>query len=411
MGGTSKQFTKRLRWQLECLGHWLVEILVGALPSAWAFWLGDRLGGLVWHWMPQRRKVVLRNLRIAFAGEKDLDELRGMARATFRRAGANLICAAHSARLSPEKLKEIIVVDHPELLEEALAGGRGVVVLLAHMGNWELLTRMVHLLPAGTQTGAFYRPLSNELLDKRILKRREADGTRMFSKRDSPHQVAGFLRAGGMVGVLADQRVGPHGEVVEYFGRVTRASPLPGLLARRTKSTLLALALATERPGQWRATFLPVEAPTVNACAQALESLIRRSPVDVFWLQERWKPYINSSQTITEWLGAATGRKPHRALLWLNPLDPAWTLPAGWIHPDVIYEVAIAQGAEVPGWLPEATQIHRVATTTERAMLQHSLAAIDAANRLPIDYVLSAGPHPALHKAGRREAIPVISLP
>lgn len=410
MGGRQK-FTKRLQWQLESLGHWLVEILAGMLPSAWVFWLGESMGTLVWHAMPQRRERVLRNLRIAFAGEKDLGELREMARATFVRTGANLVCAAHSARLSPKKLKEIIKVDQLELLDEALASGRGVVVLLAHMGNWELLTRMVHLLPAGTQTGAFYRPLSNELLDKRILKRRQADGTRMFSKRDSPHQVAGFLRAGGLVGVLADQRVGPHGEVVEYFGRATRASPLPGLLARRTKSTLLALALTTEAPGKWRATFLPVEAPTADACAQGLESLIRRSPVDVFWLQERWKTFVNSNETISAWLGAGRGRKAHRALLWLNPLNAEWRLPAGWLHPDVIYEVAMAEGAATPDWLPPNTPVHRVATTAQAATLEQSLVRIDAANILPLDFVLAGGPNPALHMAGRRRAIPVISLP
>ena len=80
-----KPAPKPLQWRLECLGHTLIEILAGLLPGPWVFRLGEWIGGLVWYFMPMRRKTILRNLRIAFAGEKDLPELRRMAKATFRR--------------------------------------------------------------------------------------------------------------------------------------------------------------------------------------------------------------------------------------------------------------------------------------------------------------------------------------
>ena len=136
----------------------------------------------------------------------------------------------------------MIAIENLDLLEQALAGGRGVVLLLSHMGNWELLSRIIHFFPKDSKAGAFYRPLNNRLLDERVLARRQADGTRMFSKHDAFHQVASFLRERGIVGILADQRVGGHGELVRFFGRLTRASPLPSLLARRSKSSVLALS-------------------------------------------------------------------------------------------------------------------------------------------------------------------------
>ena len=414
MSGRQKNPPKPLQWRLECLGHSLIEGLAGLLPGSWLFRLGEALGGLVWHIMPQRRKTILRNLRIAFAGEKDLPELRRMARETFRRTAGNMISVAHTARLSPEKLSDAIQIENLDLLEQALAGGRGVVLLLSHMGNWEILSRIVHLFPEESRTGAFYRPLNNRLLDERVLGRRQADGTRMFSKRDNPLHVAGFLREGGIVGILADQRVGSQGELVPFFGRLTRASPLPSLLARRAKSSVLALSVTTERPGKWRAVFMPVDPPpTTGHCMVALEHAMKAGPLDVFWFQERWKVYVRPSHTIRDWLGPDTpgGGKPHRALLWLADVPETWRLPETWTHPDVEYEVALTSSAAPPAWLPESTRVHRVPSGADLETLRKSIAAIDESAALPLDFILTAGASKALVKAGRREAVPVISLP
>lgn len=415
MSGNQKNPSKRLQWQLECLGHSMLEGVAGLLPGPLAFRLGEALGGLVWRLMPQRRKIILRNLRIALAGEKDLAELRRMARETCRRTGANLISAAHTARLPKERLGEVIAIENLDLLEQALAGGRGVVLLLSHMGNWELLSRIVHFFPKDSKAGAFYRPLNNRLLDERVLARRQADGTRMFSKHDAFHQVASFLRERGIVGILADQRVGGHGELVRFFGRLTRASPLPSLLARRSKSSVLALSLTTVKPGKWRAVFIPVEPPATTVhCMAALEKAMKAGPCDVFWFQDRWKVYIRPKISIRNWLGPGSdgGGKPHRALVWLAGAPDSWRISEEWLHPDVVYEAALAPDQRLPPWLPQTTRIHPVpAAGADRDTLTRALVAIDESAALPLDFVLATGTSKALVKVGRREAIPIVLLP
>ena len=238
--------------------HSLVEGIASVLPGPWVYRFGECLGRMAWHLMPARRKIVLRNLRIAYAGAKEIAWIEEAAKTSFLRAGANLISGAHTAKLKPSRLAEVIKLENPDLLQESLEQGKGVVLLLAHMGNWELLSRLVHLFPAGSKAGAMYRPLNNPYMDERVRLRRQEDGTRMFSKRDPFHQITGFLRDGGVVGVLVDQRMGVTGDTVRFFGRVTKASPLPSLLARRSKSDVLALSLTTARPGQWKAKLWPV---------------------------------------------------------------------------------------------------------------------------------------------------------
>ena len=405
---------KRWKWRAEWLVQTGIEKIVGWLPGPQVFHIGEVLGGIAWRLMPMRRQVVLRNLRIAFYGEYDLPTLQQMARETFRRTGANLLSAAHTARLSSDQIDAILTVENQEVVEKSLSGSPGLVMMPAHMGNWEVLSRMNRIFPQGHKIGAFYRPLNNLLLNARVLAQRETDGTRLFSKRDSLHHVTGFLREGGLIGILADQRVGRQGELVRFFGRLTRVSPLPSLMARRSKSEVLAMSLITETPGKWRVLYHPVNRPFKTAdCMAALEQAMKASPTDVFWLQERWKVYVSSKFTIRDWLGSdAIGEgKPHRALLWLVNVSPTWELPAEWQHPDVVYEMVLAQGQKKPPWLTGAETIHTVPRTVDRDALRKSIAAIDLAAALPIDYILTCAAPTAILKAARRESMPLISLP
>ncbi len=376
-----------------------MEKLAGMLPAPFAFRIGEVLGVIAYHLMRSRRQIVLRNLRIAFYQEKELPELRRMVRETFRRTGANLFSALHSSPLSAVEVGEIVTLENPELVSEVLTRHSGVVLMPSHMGNWEILTRIHRQFPPGHKNGAFYRPLNNPLLDQRVLAQREAEGCRLFSKRDSFHQATAFLREGGILGILADQRVGTQGELVRFFGRLTRASPLPSLLARRSKTEVLAMSLVTTSPGKWRVRFHPLDCPTTTeSCMVAIEQAIKASPLDYFWLQERWKIYVSPYRTIREWLGPDALEKgtPHRALLWLPGTPDGWRLPEEWTHSDVIYETI--PRSPTPTW-------------TNRAELAQFLKKTDAAHALPIDYILTCHASKPLIEAARRKSIPLISLP
>lgn len=404
---------KRLQWRLEWLAHSMVESLAALLPGPLVFRLGETLGDLAWHLMPNRRKIVMRNLRIAFAGSKTPEELKKLAQETFRRTGGNMVAVAHTARLPQARLSEVVDVKGIEHVTTAIAGGRGVVVMIPHMGNWEVLSRLHLVLPEGAKLGAFYRPLNNPLMNERVLKRREADGTRMFSKHDSPLQATKFLRENGMLGILADQRVGRQGDLVPFFGRLTRSSPLPGLLARRAKCPMLALSMVTVQPGKWEVRFLPVEAPyTTENSMIALEEAMKVSPSDAFWFQERWKLYLRSFFPLKRWFGDITvkGKTPHRALIWLAGAPSSWQPPEEWLHPDVVYEVAQTSSDPRPTWLSDSIRIHRVGKNADREALQSQLADIDASDELPLDFILTPDSRNDLMEAARRESVPVIAL-
>lgn len=414
-----KRKPKPLKWRLEWLAQTGIEKLAAALPGPVAYKLGWMLGGLAWRFMGERRQVVFRNLRIAFHGEHDLATLREMVRENFHRTGANLLSALHSTGLSSDDVDRIVTMSNPEVHEDVFSRCPGIVTMPPHMGNWEILTRVQRKFPPGHTIGAFYRPLNNPLLDARVLKQREDQGSRLFSKRDSFHQAVAFLREGGVLGVLADQRVGMAGEVVPFFGRLTRASPLPQLMARRSKCDPVAMGVIADKPGKWIVRYEAVIGKISTAsCMEAIERVMRASPLDVFWFQERWKVYIRPEHTIRDWLGddGQTGAKPHRALLWLPGTPHGWILPETWMHPDVKYEVVDLKSAPpfprdprcLYGRLhcaPDLPEIRKPESLLE------FLRKTDEADGLPIDYILTCNASSALIHAAERLSIPVVSLP
>ena len=406
---TATEHPKRWKWRLEWLAVTGLEKLAGLLPGALVFRAGESLGGLAWHLLPQRRNIVLRNLRIAFHGEHGLPELRRMARENFRRTGGNLLSAVHTARLPATGIDSVLRVENQDLIEHAMSGSAGLVLMPAHMGNWEILSRMNRLFPQGHGIGAFYRPLSNPLLDARVVAQRATDGTRVFSKWDSLMQVAAFLRKGALVGILADQRIGKQGELLRFFGRLTRASPLPSLMARRAKAEVLTMSLVSSTPGKWDVRYHPVARPFTTAhCMEALERAMKASPLDVFWFHERWRVYVRRSSSIRDWLGPDSlgSGKPHRALLWLDGVPEAWEIPAEWVHADVIYEIVLAPNQPTPRWLTGSEILH----TAPRESLRKSLRRIDAAAALPVDFILTCGGPVGLKRAATAETIPFVSL-
>jgi Kdo2-lipid IVA lauroyltransferase/acyltransferase len=379
-------FGKRLSWRIEAFGHSFMAYLFSFISADDVFRVGECIGKFIWPLMSRRREISIRNLRIAYA-PLEYEEAAKMARASFIRAFANLLSSSISASSLGENIEDFVVVENPEMLEEACAQGRGVLLLLAHMGNWELLTRLNHFVPKGIKCGAFYRPLNNLILDDRVLKLREESGVRLFSKRDSLHHIGGFLRDNGLIGILADQRAGFQGVGLNFFGRFTRVSPLPSLFVRRCKCEVLSLSMRTISPGKWSVRYHKVEKPYDSEnCFKAIEDAMNVSPLDVFWLQERWKLYINRQVTPKKWIikDGVISEKPHRMVFWLNENEPEPILEKDFVHADFVWEF-------ISGKRPQ------------------DLEEIDRSKPLPIDFIFVNKIDNELKKAAHQLAIPIMS--
>jgi lipopolysaccharide heptosyltransferase II len=270
--------------------------LLSALPLRFVFVLGQFLGFCAWLLLPHYRRLARCNLEIAFPSEKSPRQLRRIVRRHFQRLGANLLSSGKMGLMSPEKIAEHLETENFEAVHRELRAGRPVVLLLSHIGNWELFAQMFSYYVDYVRLGTIYQKLRNRYVDKYVRQTRGRTRVAMFERGEGFHRPIELLRSSGLIGILGDQHAGDHGVWTPFFGRLASTSPLCGLLAKRTGAAVIAAAAHTVGTGRWRMVFTErLDAPgdSLNEitakCNDAIEQQIRAAPEDWFWVHNRWK--------------------------------------------------------------------------------------------------------------------------
>ncbi|HEX8281169.1 MAG TPA: lipopolysaccharide heptosyltransferase II, partial [Chthoniobacterales bacterium] len=195
-----------------------------------------------------------------------------------------------------EQVAKYVTLERAELVDAELRAGRAVVLVLSHLGSWEVLAQIFGQHFGHVPLASIFQPLGNRYIDADVRRTRERGGIKLLDRREGFQQAIAILREGGVIGVLSDQHAGDHGLWTPFFGRLASTTPLPGLLARRTGAAVISAAILTDAPARWRMIFSErisgagdsVESITAKA-NDAIAHQIRTAPEDWFWVHNRWK--------------------------------------------------------------------------------------------------------------------------
>jgi KDO2-lipid IV(A) lauroyltransferase len=287
-----------LRHGLEYAAFRPFAALVRALPHVASRRVGAALGAAAGVVDRRRRRIGLDNLAAAFP-ESSADERRRLVAACFRHFGAAFCDALSAIRFDRVELCSRVTTIGLDHLAAAEAAGRGVILLSAHFGNWEIVPALV--ATARGPMASVGRPADNPYVDRWIEAVRTRFGNRYLAKRGSVRELFRSLRAGERVGLLIDQRVRPEeGIDVPFFGRPALTSPIVARLALRTGAPIVP-AFGDHLPGgRYRVEFHPPipaegeddEAGTLALTRRAIaacEQVIRGAPERWLWLHRRWR--------------------------------------------------------------------------------------------------------------------------
>ena len=200
------------------MGHFISFVLLypflmlfRILPLRWAENLGQALIGFIGYRTPKNRRV-LHGLRIAFP-HKSASELDILARKNWRHYGINF---AHAIQLdNPELIHRTDIIGWTHL-QQAFDKGKGVLIISAHVGVWDIVCRVIkHKLQA---PDTVYRPIDNPYLNRWFEKRRLRVYKSLIPKGPTAgRQILKSIRSGGIVPMMSDQKM--WGEIsVPYFG-------------------------------------------------------------------------------------------------------------------------------------------------------------------------------------------------
>jgi heptosyltransferase-2 len=270
-------------------------IVITTLPLPALFRLGQFLGFGAWLILPHYRRLALRNATIAFGNEKSSRDLRRLVRLHFQRLGANLLSGIKVAIMPLEQLQHRVEIENLQAIDRHLREKRGVVLILSHLGNWELISQILPKFIGHARNSTIYQKLGNRWIDNHVRKLRGRAGVEMFDRKEGFQKPIELLRAGGAIGILSDQHAGDQGLWVPFFGKLASTTSLPALLARRTGAALVSVAVYTAGVGRWRIVIAALEnshdsVDLLTAKSNDLISTqIRGAPEDWFWVHNRWK--------------------------------------------------------------------------------------------------------------------------
>ncbi|MFF3690252.1 phosphatidylinositol mannoside acyltransferase [Streptomyces sp. NPDC002187] len=282
---------------------------VKKLPEPIAAALGRTIADIAWK---RRGKGVLRleaNLArvVPDAGAERLAELSKAGMRSYMRYWME------SFRLptwSQERAAQSFSAKDVHHLTDALASGKGVVVALPHLANWDVagiwVTRAL-----GVPFTTVAERLKPETLYDRFVAYRESLGMEVL-----PHSggsafgtLARRLRDGGLVCLVADRDLSASGVEVKFFGDTARMPAGPALLAQQTGALLVPVTLwYDESPVMKGRIHPPVEVPETGTRAEKTSSMtqaladafatgIADHPEDWHMLQRLWLDDLEERRT------------------------------------------------------------------------------------------------------------------
>ncbi|MFI1886502.1 phosphatidylinositol mannoside acyltransferase [Streptomyces jumonjinensis] len=202
---------------------------------------------------------------------------------------------------SAERVRRHVTINDAHYLTDGIAAGRGVIIALPHLANWDLAGAWV-TRTLNTPFTTVAERLKPESLYDRFVAYRESLGMEVL-----PHAggaafgtLARRLRAGGLVCLVADRDLSSSGVEVKYFGETARMPAGPALLAQQTGALLLPVTLwYGDEPAMHGRIHPPVEVPETGtraektsamtqALADAYATGIAEHPEDWHMLQRLW---------------------------------------------------------------------------------------------------------------------------
>jgi len=254
---------------------------------------------LFYHVSVKQRLIALHNLRNAFP-EKSFDEIEAIAKGVYRHLALVTAELFEMPYITRETLRDWADAEGLEHLENAFAEGKGLLSVVAHFGNWELMTVAVPLLTRPMH--AVYRPLDSPVMDNLLGWSRTKHGNFLIPKGGSGKRIIRLLKENSAIGILSDQNVDTReGVFVDFFGRPACTSVGTAVLALQSGAPVIPAFMPRMPDGRYKLIILPPVEITrtddyesdlvVNTqrFTKVVEDMVRKYPDQWFWIHQRWK--------------------------------------------------------------------------------------------------------------------------
>ncbi len=286
---------------MQVIGFIFFRLLLGifyVIPFPILYKISDGVAWLLRVVVKYRLKVVKSNLEKAFP-EKNATEIETIIKGSYQNLADIFLESLKGMTLNWDKPLDRYRFLNPEIIEPYSKKNIPTLHNATHCGNWEWATYSYTMF-FKERTVAFYKPLSNRLIDKFVLKKRSSKRVILVDIKNTPNHFKNNLANGNDVAfvLLSDQSpTSKNSTWVNFLGIETAflrgaqfyalkySLPVFYLRIRRVKRGWyeLSLELITENANNETENFV------TKRYAELLERDIRKAPSDWLWTHKRWK--------------------------------------------------------------------------------------------------------------------------
>jgi len=265
--------------------------------------VGKRLGRLIWHCAPSRRELAIATISERLGLDKA--QATAVAQSSFAQNGRSfleiLLCRKVDWRFTDKRL----LIDDPQRLSEVMEAlqGRPCVAATAHLGAWELLGGLLHLMAPQKHKQVVVKATRDQDLYALIKRMRSHPSVHIVEHEQAAPKVLRNLKRMGLSAFLVDHNCQRREAVfLPFLGRLAAVNVGPALLALRSKAQVWPIFLIRQEPDRYRLIFdSPLDTRDLSGdrhekmrtiaqfYTNAVERTVQSYPEQWFWMHHRWR--------------------------------------------------------------------------------------------------------------------------
>ena len=272
------------------------------LPLSVLYFLADYvIYPLVRYVARYRLKLVRKNIRLSFP-EKSEEEQNAIIDAFYHHFADILVEIMYGYRVSDGEMRERVVFENMEVLEDLARQKHGVIAYLGHMCNWEWIADVgKQFADKSIVEYNVYRKQKNQKSDEAMLLLRSKRGGECVEKNVLLRKLVQLRRADHpfVIGLIADQKPSPRNAHIWTTFLNQDTSFLDGgeVLSRKFDLGVVYANITSPKRGYYRIHFevitdepqsMPENEITLSY-ARMIEANIRQQPERWLWTHNRWK--------------------------------------------------------------------------------------------------------------------------
>jgi len=276
----------------------LITRLMARIPLSAALAVGSALGWFYGSVIRYHRRDALDALRRSYP-EKGEHEIRSITDRMYRNFGMNVAEILRLAGGAFDETNKRVAITGAEIVDQARQRGKGVLILTAHFGNWDLLGMFT--ITRNYPLTIISKDLKNKAINEMWMVMRERFGVSIIPAHNSARASLRVLRRNELLGFILDQnRPRDAGIFVDFFGRLACTSPGLAILSAQAQAPVVPVFIHRTPEGDHALQVLPAidpppdrEAETIRKATQEytkiIEDQVRQHPEQWIWLHRRWK--------------------------------------------------------------------------------------------------------------------------